>query len=82
MVASLNEATFYNHSYRLGFPIAGHWKEVFNSDVYDQWFNPNVQGNFGGIPANGPQWDGLSTSAEITVPANSVLVFARDLGDL
>jgi 1,4-alpha-glucan branching enzyme len=81
VVASLNEDTFYNRSYRLGFPVAGHWNEVFNSDVYDQWFNPNAEGNLGGISANGPQWDGLPTSAEITLPANSILVFARDFGD-
>lgn len=81
VVASLNENTFYNYSYRIGFPVRGHWREVFNSDIYDEWFNPNAQGNPGGIDANGPAWDGLPTSAEITVPANSILVFARDGGD-
>ena len=81
VVASLNESTFYNHGYRLGFPGGGHWNEVFNSDIYDQWFNPNAQGNPGGITADGPGWDGLPTSAEITLPANSVLMFARDGGD-
>ena len=81
IVASLNEGTFYNHSYRIGFPIGGHWNEVFNSDIYDEWFNPNVQGNPGGITADGPAWDGLPTSAQITLPANSILVFARGTGD-
>jgi 1,4-alpha-glucan branching enzyme len=81
VVASLNENTFYNYSYRIGFPVRGHWREVFNSDIYDEWFNPNAQGNPGGINANGPAWDGLPTSAEITVPAHSILVFARDGGD-
>lgn len=81
VVASLNEGTFYNHSYRIGFPIGGHWNEVFNSDIYDEWFNPNVQGNYGGITADGPAWDGLPKSAQITLPANSILVFARDAGD-
>ena len=42
--------------------------------------NPNVQGNPGGITASGPEWDGLPASASITLPANSILVFARDLG--
>ena len=81
VVASLNESTFYDRSYRLGFPVAGHWREVFNSDVYDQWVNPNVQGNFGGVTADGSAWDGLPASAGITLPANSLLVFARDAGD-
>jgi 1,4-alpha-glucan branching enzyme len=81
VVASSNESTFYNYGYRLGFPERGHWKEVFNSDVYDQWVNPNVQGNPGGITADGPARDGLPTSAAITLPANSILVFAGDQGD-
>ena len=82
VVASLSERTFYNRSYRIGFPTTGHWLEVFNSDVYDTFFNPNVQGNVGGVTADGPAWDGLPASAGITLPANSLLVFARDPGDV
>lgn len=81
IVASLNEETFYTQSYRIGFPGGGHWHEVFNSDIYDQWFNPNVQGNPGGINADVSACDGLPASATITLPANSILVFARDSGD-
>ena len=81
VVASLNESTFRDRSYRIGFPAGGHWHEVFNSDVYDDWFNPNAEGNYGGVTANGPAWDGMPTSAAITLPANSLLVFARDQGD-
>ncbi|MCI0535813.1 MAG: alpha amylase C-terminal domain-containing protein, partial [Verrucomicrobiales bacterium] len=81
IVATLNENTFYNHSYRLGFPSSGHWHEVFNSDIYDNFFNPVAQGNPGGITAAGPGMHGLPASAGITLPANSILVFARDLGD-
>ena len=81
VVASLNETTFYNYSYQLGFPGGGHWNEVFNSDIYDNWFNPAAQGNPGGVSADGPGLHGLPNSAGITLPANSVLVFARDFGD-
>jgi 1,4-alpha-glucan branching enzyme len=81
VVASLNESTFYNHSYALGFPGGGHWNEVFNSDIYDNFFNPNSQGNPGGITADGPGMHDLPASAGITLPANSILVFARDFGD-
>jgi 1,4-alpha-glucan branching enzyme len=83
VVASLNENTFYGpgSGYRLGFPGGGHWHEVFNSDIYDTFFNPNAHGNPGGIDADGPPWDGLPASAAITLPANSLLVFARDHGD-
>lgn len=81
VVASLREATFSDHSYAIGFPLPGQWYEVFNSDVYDNFVNPWVQGNPGGISAGGPPLHGLSQSAGITIPANSVVVFARDWGD-
>ena len=54
---------------------------MFNSDIYDQWFNPNATGQSRRHHADGPAWDGLPTSAGITLPANSMLVFARDEGD-
>jgi 1,4-alpha-glucan branching enzyme len=79
IVASLNEQTFYDYS--LGFPQEGHWREVFNSDVYDRYFNANVRGNPGGIAADGPPAHDLPASGRITLPANSLLVFARDSGD-
>ena len=77
VVASLNETTFWDRSYQIGFPLAGHWEEVFNSDVYENWANPNAQGNYGGITADGPGRDGLAQSASLTVPANGLLIFAK-----
>lgn len=75
VVTSLNESTYFN--YAIGFPISGHWKEAFNSDVYDNWVNPWGTGNGGGIEATGGAMHGLSASARITIPANSILIFAR-----
>jgi 1,4-alpha-glucan branching enzyme len=81
VVATLADSTWYN--YQLGFPSAGHWSEIFNSDVYDSCnanqvlVNPQVAGNNGGIDAYGPPLHNLPTSASITIPANSVLVFAK-----
>jgi 1,4-alpha-glucan branching enzyme len=54
---------------------------VFNSDVYENWVNPGVSGNGGSVQADGPAMNGLLSSAFVTVPANSILVFARDFGD-
>jgi 1,4-alpha-glucan branching enzyme len=79
VVASLNESTFWG--YRLGFPGGGRWLEVFNSDVYDHWVNPHVAGNGGEVHAGGPPLHGLPASAEVVLPANGLLVFARDQGD-
>jgi 1,4-alpha-glucan branching enzyme len=78
-VVSLNEATQYN--YRIPLPVGGRWYEVFNSDIYENWVNPAAAGNGGSIYGEGVGMNGLTHSASITVPANSMLVFARDHGD-
>jgi 1,4-alpha-glucan branching enzyme len=76
VVASLANATKYE--YEIGFPSGGTWLEVFNSDVYDHWVNPEVVGNGGRINATGPGRHGLPCSAALTIPANAILVFAPD----
>jgi 1,4-alpha-glucan branching enzyme len=75
VVATLAESTWW--SYNLGFPAAGFWTEVFNSDVYDNWVNPLVAGNGAGVQADGPPLHGFATSASVVIPANGVVVFAR-----
>jgi 1,4-alpha-glucan branching enzyme len=75
VIASLNEANWFG--YQIGFPYGGRWTEVFNSDVYDNWVNPFVAGNGGGINASGPPRHGLPCSAAVTIPANGFVVFAR-----
>jgi 1,4-alpha-glucan branching enzyme len=76
IVASLREETW--HSYMLGFPRAGTWREVFNSDVYDNWVNPFVSGNGGEIHVAGPAMHGFVSSTSLTIPANSLLIFAAN----
>lgn len=78
VIVSLNETTFEGGSYRLGFPAAGRWHEVFNSDVYDRFLNPNLRGNYGGVTADHHHLNGMPASAGVTIPANSLLVFARE----
>jgi 1,4-alpha-glucan branching enzyme len=75
VVATLSDTTWW--SYDIGFPSGRYWKEVFNSDVYDNWVNPIVAGNGGGIDVSGPPMHGFATSASVVIPANGVVVFAR-----
>jgi 1,4-alpha-glucan branching enzyme len=75
IVATLAESTW--RGYQLGFPSAGRWVEVFNSDVYDNWVNPMVAGNAGGVTAEAVPMHGLPASASVVIPANGVVVFAR-----
>lgn len=81
VVASLGESTFYDHRYRIGLPLPGHWDEIFNSDLYDHFPNSWVQGNPGGVTTDGGPMHGMAQSTGITIPANSVLVFAHDQGN-
>jgi len=75
IVATLAEATWYD--YTIGFPFPGTWQEVFNSDVYDNWVNPVVAGNGGGVCASGPPLHGFQASAHVVIPANGLVAFAR-----
>jgi len=75
VVVSLNESNFWH--YDLGFPLHGQWQEVFNSDAYDNFPNPYCAGNGGAIQAEGHGMHGLPTSAQVAIPANSVLIFAK-----
>ncbi|WP_258868483.1 alpha amylase C-terminal domain-containing protein [Arthrobacter sp. RT-1] len=75
IVISLSEST--HTAYSLGFPATGQWQELFNSDYYDHFPNPWVQGNHGRTIAYPTPMHGLPASAEITIPANTILIFAQ-----
>jgi 1,4-alpha-glucan branching enzyme len=77
VLIALNLQEFKRFGYRLGFPGGGFWREIFNSDFYDQFPNADTTGNRGGLTAEDVSWDGMPASAEITLPANGFVVFAR-----
>jgi 1,4-alpha-glucan branching enzyme len=70
-------APFNRFDYRIGFPDSGEWREIFNSDVYENWVNPDAAGNGGRVAATSQPMHGFAFSAALTLPANSLLVFAR-----
>lgn len=70
-------APFNRFGYRIGFPGSGEWREIFNSDVYESWVNPNVTGNGGRIVAEPEPLHGFDASSSLVLPANSLLVFSR-----
>lgn len=77
VVASLNETSL--RDYRIGFPHPGYWREIFNSDYYDNLPNPQTAGNGGGVQAIKGPIHGLEYSAAIVLPANGVLVFGGEV---
>ena len=64
--------TNYN-SYQLGFPQAGRWYELINSQsaIYDG----NNLGNGGFVDTAGGPYDGFGQSATLTIPQMGLLVF-------
>jgi 1,4-alpha-glucan branching enzyme len=77
VIVVVSLADFNRYDYRIGFPAGGSWRETFNSDVYDNWVNPQVTGNGGAVAAEGTPMHGFDYSAAVTLPANGLLVFAR-----
>lgn len=77
VIVVVHLSTYNRFGYRIGFPGDGAWREVFNSDVYENWVNPNVSGNGGRVVADSTPLHGFDFSAPLVLPANSLLVFAR-----
>ncbi|HVJ54228.1 MAG TPA: alpha amylase C-terminal domain-containing protein [Aliidongia sp.] len=75
VIASLDETA--KHGYAVGLPYAGNWRELFNSDFYDNFPNPAVIGNGGSVQALDGALDGFAASAALTLPANGVIVLGR-----
>ena len=70
-------APFHRFGYRIGFPGGGTWRELFNSDVYENWVNPGVAGNGGKVVTDPQPLHGFNDSAALTLPANSLLILTR-----
>jgi 1,4-alpha-glucan branching enzyme len=75
VIANLSELP--KQGYAIGLPSAGRWRELFNSDVYDDFPNPKPVGNAGHVEARSEPLDGFAARAEMTLPANGVIVLAR-----
>jgi 1,4-alpha-glucan branching enzyme len=77
VIVVVHLSTFNRFGYRIGFPSGGEWREIFNSDVYENWVNPHVIGNGGRVFAEADPLHDFSYSAALVLPASSILVFSR-----
>jgi 1,4-alpha-glucan branching enzyme len=77
VIVLVHLSTSNRFGYRIGFPSGGEWREVFNTDVYENWVNPDAVGNGGRIFAESHPLHVFGYSAALVLPANSILVFAR-----
>ena len=60
-------------AYRLGFPRAGRWREILNSDA--SVYGGSGLGNLGAVAAHPQSWGEFSASADILLPPLSTLFF-------
>src|SRR5258708_39171177 len=67
VVANLAEQP--KRGYTIGPPFAGDWRELLNSDVYDNFPNPAPVGNGGHVHSLGEPLDGLPAGAAGRRPA-------------
>lgn len=75
VLGSLSESN--HHSYQIGMPQDGAWREVFNSDAYEAAADHRTFGNGGAINADGSPMHDMPASARVAIPANGVVVFAK-----
>lgn len=71
VIANFSNSDYSN--YQVGFPQAGRWYELINSQAAE--YDGNGLGNFGHVDTNGGAYDGFGQSAFLTIPQMGVLVF-------
>ena len=62
-----------HHQFRLGVPVSGFYKEVFNSDA--EIYGGSNQGNLGGVKSSKVTCNERNDSIEITIPPLSTIMF-------
>ncbi|RLV51073.1 1,4-alpha-glucan branching protein GlgB [Nocardioides mangrovicus] len=75
LVCVTNFSSVPHHDYRLGFPAAGEWREVINTDA--EVYTGSGVGNLGRITATEDPWHDQPASATISVPPLGAVWFAR-----
>jgi 1,4-alpha-glucan branching enzyme len=80
IVIALNFTPVPRHTYRLGVPWGGHWRELLNSDA--SLYGGSGQGNLGGIDATPVAHHGRPSSLEITLPPLALVAFKGRRGPM
>jgi 1,4-alpha-glucan branching enzyme len=75
MVVVVANMTPVERNYRLGFPAAGPWAEVLNTD--SGVYGGRNRGNLGGVQTEATPWHGQRQSAIVTLPPLSTVMFRQ-----
>jgi 1,4-alpha-glucan branching enzyme len=78
LVFVCNMTPLPRHSYRIGVPIKGYYKEVLNTDASE--YGGSGVGNFGGVHSEDLPFHGRPYSVSITLPPLGALVFQFSTG--
>jgi 1,4-alpha-glucan branching enzyme len=76
LVCICNLSPEVQHGYRIGFPAAGRWVEVLNTD--STYYGGSDVGNLGGVEAESGTWHDQPFSAEVTLPPLAVCWFVPE----
>ena len=72
----LNATPEVRSGYRIGVPMSGWWKEIFNSDAAE--FGGSGQGNMGGLPSKKHAYHGYNYALELTLPPLAAVMLRYD----
>jgi len=75
IVAVFNFSTTPRPGYRVGFPVAGVWRELLNTDALE--YGGSGVGNAGGMTSEPLPWQGCDQSAVLTLPPLGAIWLAR-----
>jgi 1,4-alpha-glucan branching enzyme len=73
MLVVCNMTPVPRHSYRVGVPRSGNWKEILNSDAKE--YGGSGQGNFGGVESVPVSYNKRYNSVLLTLPPLGIVVF-------
>jgi 1,4-alpha-glucan branching enzyme len=77
ILAVLNFTPVPRHKYRVGVPVWGTWREIFNSDATE--YGGSGAGNMGSVDSTSVAWHGRSQSLNLTLPPLAAL-FLKSVG--
>ena len=78
VVVACNFTPVERPAYRLGFPVAGTWREALNTDA--QIYGGEGRGNLGTVTALPSPHNGQPAQADVVLPPLSTVIFVQDKG--
>jgi 1,4-alpha-glucan branching enzyme len=73
VLVALNFTPVTRQHYRIGVPLPGRWKEIYNSDARE--LGGSGQGNLGGVETRPIPWNGRRHSISVTLPPLGAVFF-------